>query len=157
MGVLLSPVNDDAVERAARGLMLLTQSEYRVLRGLLAGLKPNEIAKETGLTKLTVQFYLKTVFRKCDCDRLSLVRMAPKLEGNARVARYLADLSVSGQSRNAGAFEPVNGRSSSAKTHDLGHHEGSGRGSKPDPGRRGGRGVERRPFRRRRPVYLLAE
>ena len=94
MGVLLKPLNPDALELAAQGLMTLTQSEYLVLRALFAGLSSNEIAEETGLTKLTVQFYLKTIFRKCHCDRLSLARMASKLEQNPAVSRYLASLDI---------------------------------------------------------------
>ena len=94
MGVLLKPLNPDALEQAAQGLMSLTQSEYLVLRALFAGLTSNEIAEETGLTKLTVQFYLKTIFRKCHCDRLSLARMASKLEQNPAVNRYLASLDI---------------------------------------------------------------
>ena len=74
--------------------MTLTQSEYLVLRALFAGLTSYEIAEETGLTKLTVQFYLKTIFRKCHCDRLSLARMAAKLEQNPVVSRYLASLDI---------------------------------------------------------------
>ena len=100
MGVLLEPLNPDAVEQAARGLMTLTQSEYLVLRALFAGLSSNEIAVETGLTKLTVQFYLKTIFKKCHCDRLSLARMASRLEQIPSVARYLAALDImAGRSR----------------------------------------------------------
>jgi DNA-binding CsgD family transcriptional regulator len=94
MGVLLEPLNPDAVDQAARGLMTLTQSEYLVLRALFAGLSSNEIAVETGLTKLTVQFYLKTIFKKCHCDRLSLARMASKLEQIPSVARHLAALDI---------------------------------------------------------------
>lgn len=94
MGVLLEPLNPDAVEQAARGLMTLTQSEYLVLRALFAGLSSNEIAVETGLTKLTVQFYLKTIFKKCHCDRLSLARMASRLEQIPSVARHLAALDI---------------------------------------------------------------
>jgi len=94
MGVLLKPLNPDALEQAAQGLMSLTQSEYLVLRALFAGLTSNEIAEETGLTKLTVQFYLKTIFRKCHCDRLSLARMASKLEQIPAVSRYLASLDI---------------------------------------------------------------
>lgn len=92
MGLLLKPPSEDSLERAARGLLSLTLSEYLVLRALLAGLKSEEIALETGLTKLTVQFYLKTIFKKCGCDRISLVRMAPKLECNDAVASYLKSL-----------------------------------------------------------------
>jgi DNA-binding CsgD family transcriptional regulator len=94
MGVLLNPLNPDALEQAAQGLMSLTQSEYLVLRALFAGLTSNEIAEETGLTKLTVQFYLKTIFRKCHSDRLTLARMAAKLEQNPAVSRYLASLDI---------------------------------------------------------------
>ena len=77
MGILLRPLSQDALERATRGMLTLTTSEYLVLRALLDGQKANGIASLTGLTKLTVQFYLKTIFRKCGCDRLALVRMAP--------------------------------------------------------------------------------
>jgi DNA-binding CsgD family transcriptional regulator len=94
MGVLLRPLDPDALEQAAQGLMSLTQSEYLVLRALFAGLTSNEIAEETGLTKLTVQFYLKTIFRKCHCERLSLARMASNLEQNPAVSRYLAALDI---------------------------------------------------------------
>ena len=94
MGVLLKPLSEDALERAARGMMSLTLSEYLVLRALLSGLKSDEIANETGLTKLTVQFYLKTIFKKCGCDRISLVRMAPRLERNDAVASYLKALAA---------------------------------------------------------------
>jgi DNA-binding CsgD family transcriptional regulator len=94
MGVLLKPLDPDALEQAAQGLMSLTQSEYLVLRALFAGLSSNEIAEETGLTKLTVQFYLKTIFRKCHCDRLSLARMASRLEQDPAVSRYLAALDI---------------------------------------------------------------
>ena len=94
MGLLLKPPTEDALERAARGLMSLTLSEYFVLRALLAGMKSDEIAVETGLTKLTVQFYLKTIFKKCGCDRINLVRMAPKLERNEAVASHLRALAA---------------------------------------------------------------
>jgi DNA-binding CsgD family transcriptional regulator len=92
MGILLRPLSQDALERATRGMLTLTTSEYLVLRALLDGQKANGIASLTGLTKLTVQFYLKTIFRKCGCDRLALVRMAPELERNPEVARHLASL-----------------------------------------------------------------
>jgi len=94
LGLLLKPIEEGALRLAAQGLMSLTSSEYRVLRALLHGMKPDEIAAETGLTKLTVQFYLKTIFRKCACDRLTLMKMASRLELNEGVIRHLQALQV---------------------------------------------------------------
>ena len=147
MGVLLKPLNPDALEQAARGLMSLTQSEYRVLRALFAGLTSTEIAVETGYTKLTVQFYLKTIFRKCHCDRLALARMAARLEQDAGVARHLAALAMMTGSppepRRHGA--PLDDRAAPREAAGAGAGAASGDRRKTRP-----RSIERRPFKPRR-------
>jgi DNA-binding CsgD family transcriptional regulator len=94
--------------------MTLTQSEYLVLRALFAGLSSNEIASQTGLTKLTVQFYLKTIFKKCHCDRLSLARMASRLEQIPSVARHLAALDIMAGRSGDRRHGPLNGPHSPA-------------------------------------------
>ena len=143
MGVLLKPLNPDALEQAARGLMSLTQSEYRVLRALFAGITSTEIAVETGYTKLTVQFYLKTIFRKCHCDRLALARMAARLEQDAGVARHLAALAMMTGS-------PLEPRRHGAPLDDRAAPREAAGAVSGDRRRTRSRSVERRPFKPRR-------
>lgn len=145
MGVLLKPLSEDALDRAALGLMSLTLSEYLVLRALLAGLKSDEIAVETGLTKLTVQFYLKTIFKKCGCDRISLVRMAPRLERNDAVAGYLKSLASSRNSPTALGYRPRTTQASVDSKVDDGQLVSS-------PRRVHRQAIWRRPFKRHRTI-----
>ncbi len=57
MGVLLEPIDLTALTRAAYGLLTLTPGEYRVLKSFLRGNRPDLIANELGLTKMTAQLY----------------------------------------------------------------------------------------------------
>ena len=92
---------------------------------------------------MTVQFYLKTIFRKCHCDRLALARMAARLEQDAGVARHLAALAMMTGSplepRRHGA--PLDDRT--APREAAGAASGDHRKTRP-------RSIERRPFKPRR-------
>ncbi|MEO7221248.1 MAG: LuxR C-terminal-related transcriptional regulator, partial [Devosia sp.] len=74
MGLLLEPVGEGVLADATAGILTLTLSEYRVLRSMLGGSSAEQTAAATGLTKLTVQFYIKSILKRCKCDRVTLAR-----------------------------------------------------------------------------------
>ena len=89
MGALLEPIDLTALTRAAYGLLTLTPGEYRVLKSFLRGNRPDLIANELGLTKMTAQLYLKKIYRKTGCDRLTLMRLSFALDSIPTINRYL--------------------------------------------------------------------
>jgi len=92
MGALLEPIDLEALTRAAYGILTLTPGEYRVLKSFLRGKRPQQIALELGLTQMTAQLYLKKIFRKCGCDRLTLMRLSFALDSIPTINRYLEQL-----------------------------------------------------------------
>lgn len=92
MGALLDPIDLNALTRAAYGVLTLTPGEYRVLKSFLRGNRPDLIANELGLTKMTAQLYLKKIYRKTGCDRLTLMRLSFALDSIPTINRYLAQM-----------------------------------------------------------------
>jgi DNA-binding CsgD family transcriptional regulator len=92
MGALLDPIDLQALTRAAHGVLTLTPAEYRVLKSFLRGNRPDMIAQELGLTKMTAQMYLKKIYRKCGCDRLTLMRLSFALDSIPTINRHLSEM-----------------------------------------------------------------
>ena len=100
MGALLDPIDLQALTRAAYGILTLTPAEYRVLKSFLRGNRPEVIGQELGLTKMTAQLYLKKIYKKCGCDRLTLMRLSFALDQIPTLNRHLTQMgSVDDQRR----------------------------------------------------------
>ena len=100
---MLDRISDQTVQLAKDGILTLSHSEFKVLRGMLNGLSAEEIAKEIGLTKLTVQFYCKVILRRTRTNRIVLARIAYLLEEDPQVSRYAQQISGSRRSKRTGA------------------------------------------------------
>ena len=108
MGALLDPIDLLALTRAAHGVMTLTPAEYRVLKSFLRGNRPEQIGQELGLTKMTAQLYLKKIYKKCGCDRLTLMRLSFALDSIPTINRHLEQMSSIEDRRRKPALHSAN-------------------------------------------------
>jgi DNA-binding CsgD family transcriptional regulator len=90
MGVLLDPVDPDALQRAVAGVLQLTPAELRVLRQVVAGKSNAQIASDLALSRRTAEIHVFRILKACGCSRPVLIALGHDLERTPAVVDYVA-------------------------------------------------------------------